>query len=131
MLEILDQTNQDRYTALLLDKCIRDGEGFVLIFSITNRRSFKRIYRFYRQIQRVKEVSIYSPLAPIMLVGNNCDRGTEREVSTKEGYSLARKLGCKFVEASAMDHINVQKIFYDVVRQLRQERMLAAQFRWT
>jgi GTPase KRas protein len=57
-----------------------------------------------------------------MLVGNKCDRHTEREVSTQEGYSLAKELGCDFVEASAKNCINVEKAFFDVVRQLRRQR---------
>ena len=58
-----------------------------------------------------------------MLVGNKSDRVTEREVSTQEGHALARELGCEFVEASAKNCINVEKAFYDVVRQLRRQRM--------
>jgi GTPase KRas protein len=54
-----------------------------------------------------------------MLVGNNSDRFTEREVSTQEGYDLARKLGYDFVEVSAKNCINVEKAFYDVVGKLR------------
>lgn len=57
-----------------------------------------------------------------MLVGNKCDRVTEREVSTQEGGALARELGCDFVEASAKNRNNVEKAFYDVVRQLRKQR---------
>jgi len=58
-----------------------------------------------------------------MLVGNKCDRVTEREVSTQEGNALARNLGCEFVEASAKNCVNVEKAFYDVVRLLRRQRM--------
>jgi GTPase KRas protein len=139
MLEVLDTAGQEEYTALR-DQWIRDGEGFVLVYSISSRPSFARIQKFYKQIQRVKESSqtgspTYpgSPLssssigsafgpAPVMLVGNKCDRVTEREVSTQEGYSLAKELGCDFVEASAKNCINVEKAFFDVVRQLRRQK---------
>jgi len=140
MLEVLDTAGQEEYTALR-DQWIRDGEGFVLVYSISSRPSFTRIQKFYKQIQRVKESSqsgspTYpgSPLsassmggsgfgpAPVMLVGNKCDRVTEREVSTQEGYSLAKDLGCDFVEASAKNCINVEKAFFDVVRQLRRQK---------
>lgn len=57
-----------------------------------------------------------------MLVGNKCDRVTEREVSTQEGQALAKDLGCEFVEASAKNCVNVEKAFFDVVRQLRRQR---------
>jgi len=63
----------------------------------------------------------YGP-APVMLVGNKCDRVTEREVSTQEGSALTRELGCDFVEASAKNCVNVERAFYDVVRQLRRQR---------
>ncbi|EAA32107.1 hypothetical protein GE21DRAFT_7184 [Neurospora crassa] len=136
MLEVLDTAGQEEYTALR-DQWIRDGEGFVLVYSISSRSSFARIKKFHHQIQRVKEStsspSAYpgsSPLAatnpsapvPIMLVGNKSDRVTEREVSTQEGHALARELGCEFTEASAKTRTNVEKAFYDVVKQLRKQR---------
>jgi GTPase KRas len=119
MLEVLDTAGQEEYTALR-DQWIQGGEGFVLVYSISSRSSFTRIQKYYRQIQRVKESSVFSP--PVMLVGNKSDRVTEREVSTQEGHALARELGCEFVEASAKNCINVEKAFYDVVRLLRRQR---------
>ncbi|KAK5168728.1 RAS2 protein [Saxophila tyrrhenica] len=140
MLEVLDTAGQEEYIALR-DQWIRDGEGFVLVYSISSRSSFTKLEKFHRQIQRVKESAAAgsptypgSPLsqtmsnaslgpAPVMLVGNKCDRVTEREVSTQEGSALAKKLNCEFVEASAKNCINVEKAFYDVVRQLRKQRV--------
>lgn len=140
MLEVLDTAGQEDYTALR-DQWIRDGEGFVLVYCINSRTSFARIKKFFKLIHRVKESSYSSspsypgsPLsaastaqgtyrpAPVMLVGNKCDRITEREVSTQEGIALAKELGCDFVEASAKQCVNVERAFYDVVRQLRKQR---------
>ena len=145
MLEVLDTAGQEEYTALR-DQWIRDGEGFILVYSITSRASFNRIRKFHSQIQRVKDSSnagsptttssYLSPTfsgsmsfsapssgpAPVMLVGNKSDRVTEREVSTQEGSALAKEMGCHFVEASAKNCINVEKAFYDVVRSLRNQR---------
>ncbi|KAL1839703.1 hypothetical protein VTJ49DRAFT_1240 [Mycothermus thermophilus] len=139
MLEVLDTAGQEEYTALR-DQWIRDGEGFILVYSISSRQSFTRIKRFHNQIQRVKESTASSPSypgspisaanpvqVPIMLVGNKSDRIADREVSTQEGHALARELGCEFVEASAKNYINVDKAFYDVVRLLRKQRQQAAQ----
>jgi GTPase KRas protein len=141
MLEVLDTAGQEEYTALR-DQWIRDGEGFVLVYSISSRASFARIEKFHHQIQRVKESAgagsptypgsplsqtmntSYGP-APVMLVGNKCDRVTEREVSTQEGSALAKQLNCEFVEASAKNCINVETAFFNVVRQLRKQRASA------
>jgi GTPase KRas protein len=138
MLEVLDTAGQEEYTALR-DQWIRDGEGFVLVYSITSRNSFSRIQKFHAQVQRVKESgSASSPTGPsylpptlnspsfgpvpVMLVGNKADKHHEREVSSQEGQALAKELGCEFVEASAKNCINVERAFYDVVRLLRKQR---------
>jgi GTPase KRas protein len=142
MLEVLDTAGQEEYTALR-DQWIRDGEGFVLVYSISSRSSFTRIPRFHNQILRVKEsagtgvgggggynnsTQMYAggggAAVPIMLVGNKSDRVTEREVSTQEGHALARELGCEFVEASAKNCVNVERAFFEVVRLLRKQRNL-------
>jgi GTPase KRas protein len=135
ILEVLDTAGQEEYIALG-DQWIRDSEGFVLVYSISSRTSFARIQRFHNQIQRVKKTSLSgspnhpgSPLttsslgpAPVMLVGNKCDRVTEREVSTQEGSALAKELSCDFVEASAKIPVNVEKAFFEIVRRLRRQR---------
>jgi GTPase KRas len=137
-LEVLDTAGQDDKT-VLREKCIRDGEGFVLVYSISSRQSFACIECFYREIQQAKESSesgsssnpgtpSASPLrsdsrglVPVMLVGNKCDAVAAREVSTQEGRALATKLGCNFVEASEKSGANVENTFYNVVRQLRRQ----------
>jgi GTPase KRas protein len=138
--EILDTAGQEEYTALR-DQWVRDGEGFVIIYSVGSRSSFTRTQRFFNQIVRVKEALLtssapyalsehamytYTEHFPIMLVGNNCEMTTEREVSTEEGHALARKFGCEFLEVSTKNSINVEKTFYDVVRMIRKQRIRAA-----
>lgn len=115
----------------------RDGEGFLLVYSICSRSSFERVRRFQEQIHRVKDSSLstlptpqrspdspYPPQSkiPLMLVGNKADRSTEREVSAQEGRSLATELGCLFTESSAKTCQNVELAFYEVVRQIRRQR---------
>jgi GTPase KRas protein len=125
MLEVLDTAGQEEYTALR-DQWIRDGEGFVLVYSVCSRSSFTKIRKFHHQVSKVKESVISEffnlPYVPMMIIGNNCDRISEREVSTLEGHALAKELGCEFIEASAKSGVNVEKAFFDVVRLLRRRR---------
>jgi GTPase KRas protein len=55
-----------------------------------------------------------------MLVGNKCDKTYEREVSPEEGQQLARQFGCEFFETSAKTAQNVERLFMNLVRALRQ-----------
>ncbi|KAI9268294.1 small GTPase superfamily [Phascolomyces articulosus] len=117
ILEVLDTAGQEEYTALR-DQWIRDGEGFLLVYSITSRSTFERIERFRDQIFRVKDVDD----VPLMLVGNKCDKVTEREVTREEGYAMAKRLACDFIETSAKTCVNVERSFYQVVKVIRAQR---------
>lgn len=125
MLEVLDAAGQEHNTALR-DRSIRGGQGFLLVYSVCSRLSFTKIRKFHRQVNKVKDSVVSEffnrPYLPMMLVGNKCDRVTEREVSTQEGLALARELACEFVEASAKNCINVEEAFYDLVRLIRMRR---------
>jgi len=47
----------------------------------------------------------------MILVGNKSDLEAKRQVKTEEGKSLADSLGIKFLETSAKDTVNVEKIY--------------------
>lgn len=126
VIEVLDTAGQEEYPALR-EQWIRDGEGFVVVYSIAQRSSFTRVSRFHRQIMSVK--GVVGARSPVMIVGHDYCEDEEREfvrrdreVSVEEGQALGKKLGCDFIEASARNCINVEKAFYDVVRALRRQR---------
>lgn len=58
---------------------MRNGEGFILVYSITSRLSFEEISTFFEQIRRVKDRDSF----PMVLVGNKCDLESERQVSSQ------------------------------------------------
>jgi len=118
VIDVLDTAGQEEYTALR-DQWIRDGEGFLIVYSISSRSSFERVERYRDQITRVKDTD----LVPLILVGNNCDKITEREVSREEGMNMARKLRCEFIESSGKTCVNVERAFYTVVRMIRLHRL--------
>ncbi|KAK0473228.1 ras protein [Armillaria novae-zelandiae] len=107
--------------ATLRDQWVRSGQGFILVYSIASRSTFDRLEVFRQSMRRVKRGD------PIfMLVGNKCDKYQEREVSREEGAALARQFGCEFIETSAKTAQNVERLFMNLVRALRQTRSLEA-----
>eukprot|EP00051_Salpingoeca_urceolata_P026416 m.477226 g.477226 ORF g.477226 m.477226 type:complete len:185 (+) comp20782_c0_seq1:241-795(+) len=113
MLEILDTAGTEQFTAMR-DLYMKNGQGFVLVYSITSPSTFSDLTDLREQILRVKDASS----VPIVLVGNKCDLEVERNVSKDEGSKLADSFGCTFLEASAKNKINVNEIFFDLVRQV-------------
>ena len=57
-----------------------------------------------------------------ILVGNKCDKSSEREVLKEEGMRYAQNLGCEFMETSARTAHNVERLFCSLVRTLRNNR---------
>lgn len=64
-LEILDTAGQEEYKALR-DQYMRTGDGFLLVYSVIDRKTFEEINDFYEQILRVKDAE----KVPMVLVGN-------------------------------------------------------------
>jgi GTPase SAR1 family protein len=59
---------------------------------------------------------------PLVLVGNKCDLEDERMVSREQGMMLSQQWGGKpFYETSARQKINVDEVFYDLVRQINRQ----------
>ncbi|KAJ6559892.1 small GTPase superfamily [Mycena capillaripes] len=115
MVEVIDTAGQEEYAALR-DQWVREGHGFILVYSIAARESFDRLEALHKSVIRVK---VADPI--LTLVGNKSDIA-EREVSKEEGAALARKLGCEFMETSAKTAQNVERAFTSVIRALRQTK---------
>ncbi|KAI0094590.1 small GTPase superfamily [Irpex rosettiformis] len=114
--EVIDTAGQEEY-ATLRDQWVKEGEGFILAYSIASRATFDRVEVFRQAMLKVKREK-----AVFMLVGNKCDKQYEREVSREEGAQLARHFGCEFLETSAKTCLNVERLFTHLVRLLRQSR---------
>ncbi|CAL8322744.1 unnamed protein product [Arctogadus glacialis] len=104
-------------TALAMVKS-RDLSGLqcdvcVLVFSVTDRRSFHRT----AQLRLLLRESL--PTTPIILVGNKSDLVRCREISTEEAHSSAMMFDCLYLELSAsLDH-GTGELLESVVRAAR------------
>jgi Ras-related protein Rap-1B len=114
MLEILDTAGTEQFTAMR-DLYMKNGQGFVLVYSIIAMSTFNDLPDLKDQITRVKD----QDKVPMILVGNKCDLGQDqRVVDTSNGEQLAQSWGCLFMEASAKARINVDQIFIELIKSI-------------
>lgn len=113
-LDILDTAGQEEFSAMR-EQYMRSGEGFLLVFSVTDRNSFEEIYKFHRQILRVKDRDEF----PMLMVGNKADLDHQRQVSNMDAQNVARQLKIPYIECSAKVRINVDQAFHELVRIVR------------
>lgn len=116
MLEILDTAGTEQFTAMR-DLYMKNGQGFVLVYSITAQSTFNDLQDLREQILRVKDKDD----VPMVLVGNKMDLEAERVVGKEQGSNLARHFNCAFMETSAKAKIHVNDVFYDLVRQINKK----------
>jgi len=95
---------------------MRVSQGFLCIYDITCPHSFKEISIFRKKIleREDKDKDV-----PIVLVGNKCDLDAVRQVSVEEGQKLAKSFGCPYFESSAKLNINVEEMFFQLIREIR------------
>jgi Ras-related protein Rap-1B len=117
MLEILDTAGTEQFTAMR-DLYMKNGQGFVLVYSIIAQSTFNDLPDLREQILRVKDCDD----VPMVLVGNKCDLNDQRVISTEQGEQMASKFGgCAFLEASAKTKTNVDDVFYILIRSINKK----------
>eukprot|EP01122_Echinamoeba_exundans_P017333 TRINITY_DN9113_c0_g1_i1.p1 TRINITY_DN9113_c0_g1~~TRINITY_DN9113_c0_g1_i1.p1 ORF type:complete len:253 (+),score=59.09 TRINITY_DN9113_c0_g1_i1:50-808(+) len=113
-LHLLDTAGEEALSCMIHQSIIA-GNGFVLVYSITDRDSFQSMEQYYSQVIQIKETSQIG----IVLIGNKADQDHNREVSLEEGTKLAKRLGVPFFETSAKTRKDLTQAFCGAVREIR------------
>ncbi|TPP67715.1 Muscle RAS oncogene, partial [Fasciola gigantica] len=114
---VLDTAGQDEFS-VMREQYMRRGQGFIIVFSVTDPQSFKQVRRFHTQILRAKDCESY----PMILAGNKIDLVHQRIITEEQGQELAKELMVEYMETSAKDPpVNVDKLFHDLVRFIRRQ----------
>jgi len=119
MLNILDTAGQEEYKALR-DEYMRAADAFLMVFDVTNHKTFNELEQFRVQIQRSKD----SEHPPIVVVGNKSDLPEDlKAVSKKEAEGLCANWKVKYVEASAKTRKNIDESFHELVHTILQQQL--------
>ena len=98
-----DTAGQERYRAFSFN-LIKNANGILLMYDITNRKTFDDINQWLESIKEAKGDNF-----PIVLIGNKCDLTEERQISTEEGEKSAKDNGFSFIEVSCKEGINIEE----------------------
>ena len=92
----------------MLDPWIAAAKGFILVFAINDTESFDALKKKIKRIEKNDAIKL-----PIIIVGNKCDLAEQRTVSEQEADNLAKSIGAKYYETSALNDLNqnVKKVF--------------------
>ncbi|KGL82331.1 Ras-related and estrogen-regulated growth inhibitor, partial [Tinamus guttatus] len=87
--------------SLQLEEKIKWGEGFAVVYSVTDRCSFDEVLRLCFLVRHLHGGARRAgERPPVVLVANKKDLQGDRMVATAEGESLAKALELPFLEIS-------------------------------
>lgn len=104
-LQIWDTAGQERFHTITTSY-YRGAMGIMLVYDITNGKSFENISKWLRNIDEHANEDVER-----MLLGNKCDMDDKRVVPKGKGEQIAREHGIRFFETSAKANINIEKAF--------------------
>ena len=114
----IKDTTGTEYHVSQRDEYMKNGQGFILVYSITQKSTLTGLEHLRKHISVVKGLDLEE--IPLVLVGNECHKEGEREVGREEGEALAKKWGCPFFEVSTKTGGKVDEAFMNVAHQVHQ-----------
>ncbi|KAI7726313.1 hypothetical protein M8C21_012288 [Ambrosia artemisiifolia] len=110
--QIWDTAGQERYRAIT-SAYYRGAVGALLVYDVTRHVTFENVERWLKELRDHTDSNIV-----IMLVGNKADLRHLRAVQTEDATSFAEKEHTYFMETSALESLNVENAFTEVLTQI-------------
>ncbi|GAA0155701.1 small GTPase [Lithospermum erythrorhizon] len=110
--QIWDTAGQERYRAIT-SAYYRGAVGALLVYDVTRHITFENVARWLKELKDHTDQNIV-----IMLVGNKADLRHLRAVPVEESSSFAEREGTFFIETSALESLNVEHAFTEVLTQI-------------
>lgn len=85
------------------------------MYDITRRKSFDNVDKWLRELREYGNSDMV-----IVLVGNKSDLSHSREVTEEEGKNFAEAEGICFMETSALENVNVERLFLDMISKIHE-----------
>lgn len=104
--------NFHRYRAIT-SAYYRGAVGALLVYDVTRHVTFENVERWLKELRDHTDSNIV-----VMLVGNKADLRHLRAVTTEDAKSFAERENTFFMETSALESLNVDNAFTEVLTQI-------------
>ncbi|KAI1903810.1 hypothetical protein AGOR_G00031040 [Albula goreensis] len=114
-LQIWDTAGQERFRSIT-QSYYRSANALILTYDITCEDSFRCLPEWLREIEQYANSKVVA-----VLVGNKIDLAERREVSKQQAEEFAEAQNMHYLETSAKESDNVEKLFLDLACELIRE----------
>tara|TARA_B100000586_G_C20104537_1_gene426633 strand:+ start:897 stop:1526 length:630 start_codon:yes stop_codon:yes gene_type:complete len=115
-IELWDTAGQERFNSIV-QSYYRNAIGAFVVYDISNRLSYNALPRWVRTLDKVD-----SNIRFKVLIGNKSDVLAFSQVNKLEGEQVAKKFNfCAFYETSAKDGRNIEDIFENLTKIIKEK----------
>uniref|UniRef100_A0A8C3PLV0 Ras-related protein Rab-30 n=1 Tax=Calidris pygmaea TaxID=425635 RepID=A0A8C3PLV0_9CHAR len=114
-LQIWDTAGQERFRSIT-QSYYRSANALILTYDITCEESFRCLPEWLREIEQYASNKVIT-----VLVGNKIDLADKREVSQQRAAEFSEAQDMYYLETSAKESDNVEKLFLDLACRLISE----------
>ena len=109
LIELFDTAGQERYDSLG-ENILREVEGVLIFYDITNEESFDKVYYWIKKINEKNGKNV-----EIVLIGNKIDLSEKRKVIKAIAMDFAKTNNIKYFECSSLKGLNVYEILNEFI----------------
>ena len=118
-MQIWDTAGHEKFRTITTSY-YKSAHAIIILYDITELSSFEHIKNWMIEIDKFGKQGVLKIIA-----GNKKDLEEKRQVSKEMAESYAEKNGIKFIEVSAKDSTNIEKLFFDIVKELLDRHLKA------
>ena len=107
-----DTTGQEKFRSLAFNT-VKNADGVILMYDITNKESFKSIPEWIKNVRERKGDDF-----PLLLLGNKIDKEDKRVISKEQGEDLAEEYNIDFFEISNKNGTNIEEAVFTFLKKI-------------
>ncbi|XP_029902078.1 ras-related protein Rab-19-like [Myripristis murdjan] len=121
-MQVWDTAGQERFRTIT-QSYYRSAHGAMIAYDITRRATFDSVTHWIQEVEHYGAANVV-----LVLIGNKCDKESERQVRFQEACRLAKEKGIlAALETSAKESQNIEDAFMMMARELMSRNGLTVQ----
>ena len=117
VLKITDAPGDKQFKELIIEE-LENSHFVFIVFDITNKNSYDSINSWINDL----DINNHLNHLDLVLIGNKLDLEKERKVRGEDASNFASKKNMKYYETSALNKVNIKKIFEESAKSCLQKK---------